>query len=296
MQNAVKRRKFFLVGLLMCMMTFLLAGCRQIKPITNSKQVRDSFTAVNTSLATAEGTIDHSSYINTKTKQTKLMYKRTDISTLKAQEENLDKVIASFNGTNHRYGLPKHTLAYAKSARAYIDQAINAKDPKELESGYHEVVKQGVRIFSRMPSLQKNRKDERLMASVMAFDAKQARDDKENRDNKNNSASTDNSPSLRPQDRNQQVSATADIFSKRASKGIPFSVGITLIVISVLIIVFIFLQPSKANDAMSALSDTAGHDLLSEAKPDDYTLFLMRGTVVLTLVLIGILGYLEFFS
>ena len=294
MQIALQNKKrFAIVGILLLALTFILTGCQQIKPITDSSQVRNSFNTINTALVTAQGQVNSSSFINKETKQTKLKYTRTATNTLKAQVDSLDKVIASFSNTNHRFGLPKHTFAYAKSARNYINQAIQAKDPKELESSYHEVAKQGVLVFSKMPNSQKNKKSERLMASVMAFDLKQAQEDQKSKKN-DSSSSTDNSSSLRPQDRNKQTSATQNLFTGKASKGIPFGLGVVLVILSVLIITFVFLQPSKANDAMSALSDTGGHDLLSEAKPDDYTLFLMRGTVFFAVVLVAILAYLEF--
>lgn len=289
MQIALQNKKrFAIVGILLLALTFILTGCQQIKPITDSSQVRNSFNTINTALVTAQGQVNNSSFINTETKQTKLKYTRTATNTLKAQVDTLDKVIASFSNTNHRFGLPKHTFAYAKSARNYINQAIQAKDPKELESSYHEVAKQGVLVFSKMPNSQKNKKSERLMASVMAFDLKQAKEDQKSKKN-DSSSSKDNSSSLR-----QQTSATQNLFTGKASKGIPFGLGVVLVILSVLIITFVFLQPSKANDAMSALSDTGGHDLLSEAKPDDYTLFLMRGTVFFAVVLVAILAYLEF--
>lgn len=295
MQLTLKNKRYILTALLMCMLAFILSGCREIKPITDSAKVQENYNSITTSLATAQGTVGTSIYVNKKTKAQKIEYSRTSLNTLKAQEASLTKVINSFDGTNHSFGLPKHTYAYAKQAKTYIHHAINTRDPKDLESEYHNVVAEAVTTFNKMPKAQKNKKTERLLATLMAFDTKRAKEIQDQKKNEH-SSTVDNSPSLRPEDKNKATNNTTsnNIFYPSNSTGIPFGLGIALIVLSGLIILFIFLQPSKANDAMSALSDTAGHDLLSEAKPDDYTLFLMRGTVILTLIVVGILGYMEF--
>lgn len=75
---------------------------------------------------------------------------------------------------------------------------------------------------------------------------------------------------------------------------IPFVWGCLFIVLSILIIISIFLQPSKQDDSMNALTESGGASLFTRPKPRGYQLFLLRTTEGLTLLLVIALILLNF--
>lgn len=290
-----KKRNIFIV-LLLLIMTFALTACSQvkpdIKPVMSPEQINKSIDSINTALLNTQGTIA-SSTVSTKVKKIKkgkktvkktekvkpyLDYDKTAQSNLIAQERVLQKVVAAFKGTNIKMGYPKSTLSYAQQSLAYVQKAQKVSKPSDLKSDYHKVIQKGVKLYREVPR-NKDKKSERIMATLTALDY---------------SAEDTKKADQQEQSVKQSQSAANNIFYPKSSKGISFGLGIVLIALSALLILFVFLQPSKANDAMNALTDTAGNDLLSEAKPDDYTIFLMRGTEFIAIAIVVILGFLEF--
>lgn len=75
---------------------------------------------------------------------------------------------------------------------------------------------------------------------------------------------------------------------------IPLCWGCLFICLSILIIIAIFLQPSKQDDSMNALTESGGASLFTRPKPRGYQLFLLRTTESLTLLLIIALVLLNF--
>lgn len=290
-----RKRNIFIV-LLLLFITFALTACSQakpdIKPVMSPEQINKNIDSINTALLNTQGTVV-SSTVSTKVKKIKkgkktvkktikvtpyLDYDKTAQSNLAAQVRSLQKVIEAFEGTNVRMGYPKSTLNYAKQSLAYVKKAEKASSPSDLKADYHKVVRKGVKLYRKVPR-NKDKKSERIMATLTALDY--SPEDTKKADQQEQSAK-------------QSQSAANNIFYPKSSKGISFGLGMVLIVLSALLILFVFLQPSKANDAMNALTDTAGNDLLSEAKPDDYTIFLMRGTEIIAIAIVVILGFLEF--
>lgn len=304
-KSNVQSFKATLLVLVLFLSVVTLSACQakpEIKPFMKSSEVRNNFDSVNTALLTTQGTVMSSTKTNkpkTKNKKKKesvkttkyISYDRTAKSTLIAQKKAVSKVIASFEKTNLKFGLPKDTLNYSKKVLAYINKAETAKKPSDLEDDYHRLADQGARTYFKvLKPTKKHTQSERIMAAIMAFDVKQKRVSNKGKKNETNS----NSPALTDKEKNNSQANDAHIFYPKSSLGISIPLGSVLVVLSALLILFVFLQPSKANDAMNALTDTSGNDLLSEAKPDDYTLFLMRGTKILALAIVIILGYLEF--
>lgn len=68
----------------------------------------------------------------------------------------------------------------------------------------------------------------------------------------------------------------------------PLVIGLEILslVSALLIIFFIFLQPSKQDDAMNALSESGGASLFTRPKPRGYALFLIRATEVSTAIVL----------
>jgi len=68
-----------------------------------------------------------------------------------------------------------------------------------------------------------------------------------------------------------------------------------ILIVSVLLIIAVMMQPSKTNDALSALTGGAD-DLFAKQKPRGFEAFMQRVTVILGILFFGLALALVYFS
>lgn len=269
MDVRLTKRKNILLVLLIAVISVMLSAC-SVKKIMPAKEATQHFNTVTESLLETQKIVEKFG----DSKKVKLSKK--DMQTISSSQSAIQDAEKSLANTNVRMGYQAQVYDYSKAVDKYISVASdNPKDVDTLMPKYHAVVKKMIRVYKQMPESAKSSKTDKLIDTVEMMDPtyiKQAIKDQ----------------------KKKKKEKSAESASKIKGKSITTGMTILIFILSGLLIISVFMQPSKADDQMNALTDTAGAGLMNDNKPRGYALYMMRTTEVCLALLVIVLLILEF--
>lgn len=260
-------------------LTFLLllpslAGCTVRRNLSKSEYTK-CFEETSKDLVASQNAADllYNSKKKMSKKQKQLLQEKVSKYTTNTQK-SLDTLEKYDTFTSY----PSSVKSYCKLALDYENAVQKNESEKNLKKKYHKAAKQAI-VVNQKAGFEK--KTQKITKSVMLEDPHYT------------------VKKVVKVDKNGKKTVVGSEFkskSKKKKTNIPKSVisfspvqGVVLILVSSLLIVVIFMQPSKSDDSMGALTATGGDSMFAKPKPRGYELFLIRSTQVLLLVLLGVI-------
>lgn len=260
-----------LIGFFISFLAIFLSGC-SVKKVMSTEQLNVQFDQLQKALIVGQNTV-----IKGSKKSSSLKLDSTDTNNLDEAKAQTSSVIQKLNQTNTRMGFPSQVNSLASETKDYLSEIKSGSNVSKLNKKYHKLVNQGISIYRSLPDKEKKNSSEKLILTTISLDKFQKYDSQ----NSSKKSKTTSQAKLTEGDLNP--------ISFKSKKPISNLAYVTIIILCVLIIISVFLQPSKANDNMNALNDAAGNSLMSQAKPHGATLFMLRLTTSLIILLALIL-------
>lgn len=258
----------------------MTSGC-SVKKVNSIKLLDNDFEKITSSLAISQNIIRQRDKNTKSGKNLKLTKK--DLRVLSNQTNLIQNSLAKVrhNDTSTQYS--SNILKYGSQVNRYIASLSEFKNYSQSKSSYRKVAMKGYHIFENIPDNRRTKNMKLAMSVVASLDPsvkKEIKKDQQEKDNKYKKI--------------QKAVNRQNQYDKiRSAKKVNVGWKIVLSIAAILLIFVVFLQPSKADDSMSALNGLASDNLMSQAKPTGYTLYLLRTTKVLITVIALILIYLE---
>lgn len=258
----------------------MTSGC-SVKKVNSIKLLDNDFEKITSSLAISQNIIRQRDKNTKSGKNLKLTKK--DLRVLSNQTNLIQNSLAKVwhNDTSTQYS--SNILKYGSQVNRYIASLSEFKNYSQSKSSYRKVAMKGYHIFENIPDNRRTKNMKLAMSVVASLDPsvkKEIKKDQREKDNKYKKI--------------QKAVNRQNQYDKiRSAKKVNVGWKIVLSIAAILLIFVVFLQPSKADDSMSALNGLASDNLMSQAKPTGYTLYLLRTTKVLITVIALILIYLE---
>lgn len=254
-----------------------LAGCTVLRNLSKSEYTK-CFEKTSKDLVASQNTADllYNSKKKMNKKQKQLLQEKVSKYATNTQK-SLDTLEKYDTFTSY----PSSVKSYCKLALDYENAVQKNESEKKLKKKYHKAAKQAI-VVNQKAGFEK--KTQKITKSVMLEDPhytvkKVVKVDKNGK--KTVVGSESKSKSKKKKKKKSNIPKSVISFS-------PVQ-GAVLILVSSLLIVVIFMQPSKSDDSMGALTATGGDSMFAKPKPRGYELFLIRSTQVLLLVLLGII-------
>lgn len=293
MQN--KKKLYSIISVAVA--SLFIAGC-QVKTTMNRSELNKAF-------KTDTAVLVDSKKIELATKKSNSKIKVTDqnLEQLGKDQSKVLKIQDKLDNSKIVSSYPKDVSEYNQSVYKYTTMLRKGSTPKALNSQFHKTALQGTKIVKKHQDGKFDKTFKEVLAADNLDGYKLTSSEYKKaglvlkKSKKPSSASTsEKTAKLLPKDNkqdkakhNQAIKAYQRKHSVRVLEGLAF-------VSAIMVIVFIFLQPSKQDDSMNALADNGGSTLFNRPKPQGYALFLIRSTEFFMLVMVGSLIALDFLS
>jgi protein translocase SecG subunit len=273
--------KVFFIALTIILVGLNLGGCSKKASMTN-KELTSEFTKNTESALMARSTV--AKQINTKaTPKGYVQVSKRGMKFLNEQKASVNKSLSKVSKSNTGVGkYPSNLVNYEKQILNYISVLQNKGTVKQAKSEFHKIVVQGQEINVKYQNMKENRYLNIATFSDQASGYKGhipltiSPTDK----NKKTKESSDKEPLS---EQNKPKIRKANVINETT---ITISWAIWFFIICAVIIMSVFLQPNRSNDAMNALTESGGATLFNRPKPHGYELFLMRTTEISTIILV----------
>lgn len=261
------------VSLLLLVST--LAGCSIRRNLSKSEYTK-FFSKTSKDLITSKN-IEDTLYGKKKlTKKQKATLKKAVSEYANSTQKNLDTLKKYDTFTSY----PSAVKKYGELALKYEKALLNNESQKQLKAKYHTAAKQSIEVNKQAGF---ENKTQTITKNVLIHDPAYTIKKESKTTKSKNSTSKKAKSSSKSKKSTKQEETPQSIIAFSPAK------GIVLILVSVLLIVVVFIQPSKSDDSMGALSATGGDSMFAKPKPRGYELFLIRSTEVLIVVMLGII-------
>ncbi|MFR0595383.1 preprotein translocase subunit SecG [Limosilactobacillus mucosae] len=296
---ASKSKSKWYAALMIMVLAVVLAGC-QIKPVLSKKTLNDYFNADTQVLVNAREIADQK--MSQAKDNNRIMLNQKERKVIKKDRARVAEIQQKLSKAKMISDYPKSVQAYTQNVDRYLLLLESGSPKKALKQQFHKTSLIGTKIIAK----HNNGKFTKTFRIVLAGDklsgyklTSKAYQNaglsikKNNKQKGKENASSVKSARLLPaknkNDMAQQKKKTAQYQHRPAVRILEGMASFS----AVMVILVVFLQPSKQDDSMSALADNSGATLFTRPKPRGYTLFLLRSTEFWLLVMVGALIYLE---
>ncbi|WP_172616848.1 preprotein translocase subunit SecG [Limosilactobacillus reuteri] len=282
-----KKAKLAFVLLLPVLM---LAGCGiGVKKVLSNSQLKTEFNNNTRIMLSARGYAGNQ-VTNKKTKTVKLS--KTNQEKVKKEQKEVQRSLNKLNNSRLLTGYPRSVKSYTEGVNKYLNLLLQDKiSKKTLNKQFHQNTVKGMEIVSEY----QNGKGSTLFN--LALTADEASGYKPEVKSKGvtlkptktkNKSTVTHDPYKQLRKVKKQENEQNHIKKVNREPRV-ITLKIVLIALSALLILLIFLQPSKQDDAMNALSDTGGATLFTRPKPRGMQRLLINSTRVCTACIVVVL-------
>lgn len=293
MQNKKRLYSIFSVAVA----SLFIAGC-QVRTTMNRSELNKAF-------KTDTAVLVDSKKVEMATKKSNNKIKVTDenLEQLRKDQAKVMKIQDKLDNSKIVSSYPKDVSEYNQSVYKYTTMLRKGSTQKALNSQFHKTAVQGTKVVKKHQDGKFGQTFKEVLAAdnldgykLTSSEYKKAGLVLKKSKKPSSTSTSQKSAKLLPKDNkqdkakhNQAIKAYQHKRSVRVLEGLSF-------VSAIMIIVFIFLQPSKQDDSMNALADNGGSTLFNRPKPQGYALFLIRSTEFFILTMVGSLIALDFLS
>lgn len=273
--------KVFFIALTISLAGLNLGGCSKDAPMTN-RELTSEFTKNTESALIARRSV--AKQVNTKaTSKGYVQVSKSGMKFLNEQKTLVNYSLSKVSKSNTGVGkYPSDLVNYEKQILNYISVLQNKGTVQQAKSEFHQIVLQGQKINVKYQNMKENRYLNIATFSDQASGYKAQSPLTISPTNKNKK-SKENSNKEPLSKQNKPKIRKANVINETT---ITLSWAIWFSIVCVVIIMSVFLQPNRSNDAMNALTESGGATLFNRPKPHGYELFLMRTTEISTIILI----------
>ncbi len=294
---ASKSKSKWYAVLMVIVLAVVLAGC-QIKPVLSKKTLNGYFNADTQVLVNAREIADQK--MSQSKDNNRIMLNQKERKVIKKDRARVAEIQQKLSKAKMISDYPKSVQAYTQNVDRYLLLLESGSPKKALKQQFHKTSLMGTKIIAK----HNNGKFSKTFRVVLAGDKlsgykltsnayqKAGLSIKKNNKQKENSSSVKSAKLLPAKNKNdmaQQKKKTAQYQHRPAVRMLEGMAAFS----AVMVILVVFLQPSKQDDSMSALADNGGATLFTRPKPRGYTLFLLRSTEFWLLTMVSALICLE---
>lgn len=276
-------KKKYLIAVMTIFTGAVLSGCGiKVKPVVAHQQLQQAYITQTKALLTTRGLIAKQALSGRNSDHIKLNWKSQRVA--KQQLKIAQKATKEVDQKPKLTSAPKDEVQYGRQTSRYISIVCAHKRMKVANEAFHQADKQGAHLVGKYQLAKRSRLVARYTEIMESADIMSGYTLHRSK----HQAAHEASERVLPENQRQMIKQSKSTKSLNHNRTEQSLEGV-LVVICILLIIVIFLQPNRQDDAMNALTDSGGASLFTRPKPRGYALFLLRATEMLIAATVGIL-------